>query len=228
MSKTFRFFAVMTVVGLCVASFFGCTIQPTRSIHTLVITGNYVEPRLIADLIQVENGQPYLLVPNGLDNRIWFMPNKRTDKNTPIAVQPNNVREFISVMRPQRVVILGDEKFVPASYEKAIPSNITKLRIANTTSWTEVARTCQQYMALNYLVADYNRISYDLSVRHDPNSGSTYLAPDGVRTDLNVSEPSVYQTPPPAKRVTTDVVEVPVIEPVQPPQLPVDDFVVPK
>ena len=51
---------------------------PKREVQTLVITGNYKSPRLLAELIQYESRQPYLLLPpqDSGDTRIIFCPPK--------------------------------------------------------------------------------------------------------------------------------------------------------
>ena len=53
------FAAVCTAVSAAPWSTFG----PKRKPETLIITANYVSPRLMAELIQYESGQPYLLLP---------------------------------------------------------------------------------------------------------------------------------------------------------------------
>ena len=58
---------------------------PKREVQTLVITGNYKSPRLLAELIQYESRQPYLLLPpqDSGDTRIIFCPPSRSTGISP-------------------------------------------------------------------------------------------------------------------------------------------------
>ena len=66
--------ALAVTFGAFGASWFGQ--GPKREVVTLVVTGNFKSPRLMAELIQSESRQPYLLlpIPGSDDNRIFFCP----------------------------------------------------------------------------------------------------------------------------------------------------------
>ena len=72
---------VLLILSICTTGVFAAswlTNGPKRDIVTLVVTGNYKSPRLMAELILNESRQPYLLLPT---------PQSKVQKI--IFVQPN-------------------------------------------------------------------------------------------------------------------------------------------
>ena len=91
-----RFNFVKTALMLSIAALsFGAAAAPwafngpRNRIVTLVLTGNYKSPRLLAELIQNESRQPYILLPTreSGDSRIFFCPPK--SKNSASLEIPN-------------------------------------------------------------------------------------------------------------------------------------------
>ncbi len=84
---------------------------PRRDIETLVVVANYKTTRLIADLIQAESRQPYLLLPaaESGDTRIYFCP----PKTAAIEIPEAELAKFVQQANPRRLLIVGDERYVP-------------------------------------------------------------------------------------------------------------------
>lgn len=207
---------VVAIVGVIFAgTISGCTLyDPRKDISTVVITGNYQEPRLMADLIQNETKQPYILLPNALDPRIFFVPAKNAKANTPIEIAPRDFANFLRTVSPKKILILGDARYVPQQYQDVIDRGLTVERVSNN-NWIELAKTVQDNMNLNNLASDYKRLHYEMMNRlklNDPNSVRMGDAqPFGVR----YSEPGVISEPTPAPVIRETIIEetVPVIIP---------------
>ena len=78
------------------------------AVETVVVTGNYKSPRLIAELIQSESRQPYILVPaaNARQNFCYVaMP-----KTHGVALSEDKFGAWVKFSGARRVVILGDNK----------------------------------------------------------------------------------------------------------------------
>ena len=108
-----------------------------REIHTMIITGNYKMPRLIAELIQDESRQPYILLPDPRDEKqkICFCPPKR---NEAMEIQEKYFNDFIRTAGPKRIIILGDDRYVPRRYEDMLDKKIPVFRVTGD-SWQRIA-----------------------------------------------------------------------------------------
>jgi hypothetical protein len=124
--------------------------DPSKTVNTLVIIGNYRNPRLMADIIQAETNQPILLVPAGSDGKIFFMP----AKDTTMSIEFDDLRDFIKYLKPERIVVLGDERYVPKKYLKQIAPSQTVISVTNK-SWKKIAAMTQEVMNLTYLKRDF-------------------------------------------------------------------------
>ena len=130
------------------------SLGPRREIHTLIITGNYKSPRLLADLIQNESRQPYILVPDARDagGKIFFCPPKQC-----MEIQEKYFNSFIRTAGPKRIIILGDERYVPRRYEEMLDKKIPIVRITGE-SWQRVAEELTFMLNLNHLDRDFRKL----------------------------------------------------------------------
>lgn len=82
--------------------------------ETLIITGNFREPRLIAELAQYRTKQPILIIaPDGYGNHsLFFMPSG----TKPMTETADNFSGILALINPRRVVVLGGSDFVPAQF----------------------------------------------------------------------------------------------------------------
>ena len=128
---------------------------PKRSIHTMIIAGNYKSSRLLADLIQNESRQPYILLPDPRtgDSRIFFCPPKSASREVP----ESRFNEFIRFANPKRIVILGDSRFVPERFEKMLDGSIPVVRIT-ANDWNRIAEELTFMLNLSHLDDNYRRL----------------------------------------------------------------------
>lgn len=185
---------------------------PDKEIQTLVVTGNYLKPRLLAELIQVETKQPVLLLPSQPGGMIFFLPSNETA----MEVDSANFAKFLKFANPKRIIVIGDERFVPESYTRQIDPNLTVWRVKNK-DWKQVAEDAEDLLRLNNLARDFKRLSDQID------SGRLYQP--GATDALGV--PQAAPELPPAPPLEPIAIE-PMVEPVVEPVMVQDDFVVPK
>ncbi|MCQ2378452.1 MAG: hypothetical protein MJ016_04465 [Victivallaceae bacterium] len=157
-----KFFAVAMValLTLGVSAFSWTTLGPHRKPVTLVITANYKSPRLLAELIQAESRQPYLLLPagNATDDRIIFCPAK---KSGALQVRADRLNEFCRWLAPKRIIVLGDTNFVSQRYIDLLDKTIPVVRIEGA-SWGRVADELNYMLNLSDLGSDFRRLQQEM------------------------------------------------------------------
>ncbi len=152
-------FALLSVLALfCAATADAApwmSLGPKRQLQTLIITGNYKSPRLLAELIQNESRQPYILLPDPSrgDNRIYFCP----PKSNALEIREADFNNFIRTAAPKRIVILGDERYVPRRFEDLLDKAIPVVRITGA-NWFRVAEELKFMLNLNHLDKNYRRL----------------------------------------------------------------------
>ena len=109
----------VVIVALCAEAIAGQGVRRLmfwrgRWPETLIITGNYARPRLLAEQAQRETDLPVIVVSReSQGEEIYYLPAQPEAMQIPAE----DYLEFIEVMiRPQRIVVLGDESFISAQY----------------------------------------------------------------------------------------------------------------
>jgi hypothetical protein len=121
-----------------------------------MIAGNYKSSRLLAETIQNENHQPYILVPDtrSADGRIFYCP---PPGNPCIEVPAAHFNEFIRNANPKRIIILGDTTYVPESYEKQLDGLIPVVRITGK-DWNRIAEELTFMLNLSHVDKNYRKM----------------------------------------------------------------------
>ncbi len=160
MSKKFLAVLFVAAIAFGASAFSWTTLGPRRKPVTLVITANYKSPRLLADLIQNESRQPYLLLPapESGDNRIIFCPSK---KNGAMLIPEDRLNEFVRWLAPRRIIVLGSETFVPKHYVDNLDKTIPVIRIEGR-SWGRVAEELTYLLNLSNLGKDFRRLQQEM------------------------------------------------------------------
>ncbi len=135
---------------------------PKRKIETLVIVGNYQSSRLMAELIQNESRQPYILLPakESESQKIVFFPAKNTGHEIPVE----RFNHFVRFSNPSRIVIFGDDRFVQEKYVKMLDRAIPIVRIEGA-DWNRVAEEATKLLNLSNLAGDYRNLREDMIKR---------------------------------------------------------------
>ena len=158
----FTKFAALTMLALvCVAAEAAPwrSLGPRNQLQTLVITGNYKSPRLLAELIQNESRQPYILLPDPVrgDGRIYFCP----PKSAAMEVREEYFNAFIRTAGPKRIIILGDERYVPRRYEDLLDKAIPIVRVSGS-NWFRVAQELTILLNLSHLDRNYRELRTEM------------------------------------------------------------------
>ena len=132
---------------------------PYQKIQTLIVTGNYSESRLLAELIQTENRQPILLIPAVNDNEIYFMPPQKSSKA--LQVPYNELTNFVNFLGVKQIIILGNANYVPEKYTEKLSDNQVIWRITGN-NWKKIADSMAVFLNLSNLSSDYNSLSNKL------------------------------------------------------------------
>lgn len=131
---------------------------PGQNISVLLVTGNYSESRILAELIQKNNGQPMLLVPFASANSsqdIFFVPPKKSGKE--LRVPYTEMTNFINFVNPKMVLVIGGPNYVPDAYYKMISDNRPIVRV-NGADWYKVADTIGSMLNLSNVPGDYKKL----------------------------------------------------------------------
>ena len=178
--------------------------SPKNSIVTLVVTGNYKHPLLIAQLIQQETKQPYLLVPAASGKGIFFNPPRKRSEAA-LEIREANLARFIRFISPKQIVILGDKRYVAEKYRKMIDKNIPVITVTGN-NWQRIADRLSILLAASNVGDDYKELGQQLnSGLYKPTKNNKPLdAPAPVKpieikdADLGAKDTAAPATPAPA------------------------------
>ncbi len=175
---------------------------PRKDVVTLMITGNYAKSRLLTDLIQSRNSQPYIIVPKKAGEKFYFVP----ATGDGLAIEDEKFTKFVKFLNPKNIIIIGDKTFVPEYFLNKIDKTQTYIRI-NNKFWDDIAASAGQILDLPGLAKDYKRLYQELE------SGKLYSnkAPQANVPEVEIEETVVIQEPP---------------APVEPPPAPIEPVII--
>ncbi len=171
MKKLFLLLGVFTLATIVSAGFWDLKTPyqgPDKDVITLVITGNYKHPRAMADLIQFENRQPYILLPYKGATGIFFCP--AGTNASALEIPSSQLIQFISFLNPKSIVILGDEKYVDPEYRKLLEMNGFS-PVTFSGDWVKVARDVARFLRLQKLESNYKKLLESLNNNYIPGEG---------------------------------------------------------
>jgi hypothetical protein len=123
--------------------------QDRNRVNTLLITGNYGRSRVLAALAQSKRKHPILLISpeaNGQDE-LFFMPTRPEAHPIPTS----EYLKFVEFLHPQRVIVLGDESYVPRRYVDQLRQNQIPVIVVNNVDWARNAEALAS-------IIDYKRL----------------------------------------------------------------------
>ena len=103
-----------------------------KPIPYLVIVANYRIPRkVIAEYLRSDFDIPYILLPSdsgkpSKDDQLYFSGGKKSGE-LEVAFPALQLSRFIAYLRPETVIILGDDSYINPVYRLAVPENIRKV-----------------------------------------------------------------------------------------------------
>ncbi len=126
--------------------------SPEKTVRTLVVTGNFTSPRLIAELVRKESHTPYLLFPASGDSRIFFNPG---GKGPALEILEQDVSRFVEFISPKRIVVLGDIRYVPQRYVNSLGGPKCEIVAIDSDNWLANATTIGNLLDCKSLTEDY-------------------------------------------------------------------------
>ena len=137
---------------------------------TLIVTGNYAKPRLLAEQAQAATDLPVILISQetGGDD-IFYLP----DEPEAMQIQTGKYLEFIEVMiRPKRVVVLGNGEYVPSKYVDMLKDRYPTIVISGA-DWIKNAEQLGKMLGSPWLARRYRKNLMQLleSEAHEPAMG---------------------------------------------------------
>lgn len=156
--KPVKFVLLLLAVGFTSATFAAVpwfANGPKREVQTLVITGNYKSPRLLAELIQYESRQPYLLLPpqDSGDTRIIFCP----PKSNSLQIREDKFNDFVRFLNPRRIIVLGNDAYVQPKYIAMLDRTIPVIRV-DSVDWNRSAEELTDLLHLSNLDRSYRKL----------------------------------------------------------------------
>ena len=103
----------------------------------LVIVANYRIPRkVIAEYLRTKYDVPYILLPSNpgkpsKDDQVYFSGGKKNSGELEVALPAPQLSQFIAYLRPETVIILGDDSYINPVYRMAVPESIRKVEFSD-------------------------------------------------------------------------------------------------
>ncbi len=112
--------------------------NPNKSMKTLVVIGNFVKPRLLAELARKDAKTPYILLPAPGDSRVFFCP---AGKGPALEIREGDLAKFIDFIKPFRIAVVGESRLVPQTYLGAFAGGKAELLNIDSDNWYANATT---------------------------------------------------------------------------------------
>ena len=115
---------------------------------SLMITGNYVDSRLLAELAQHYSKQPLLVISPDVDGgyQLFFMP--ATKEAT--AISPDDFIEIVKYVNPKRIIVVGNDSFVPMKFIDQARADYSIISL-DSDDWTKNATALGELLKIEKL-----------------------------------------------------------------------------
>ncbi len=153
MKKSFTFVAsILALVLFCTTSCSAFRREGRTRAHTLMVTGNYMNARLLCDLAQYKSKQPILLFSSDDtgNQQIFFLPASSKVQQ----IDENDFLDIISFVNPRRIAIVGDERYVPKTYVDQIREKFPAM-VFKSQDWEQNARMLGELLNQRTLQKDF-------------------------------------------------------------------------
>ena len=156
----------LAVVFLCMTALvFTSSCQKLRQntsrarVNTLLVTGNYLKPRLLCELAQYRSKQPILLVQSDPDNaegtaRLFYLPGSGSQESEEISA--TQFTDFLDFLNPKKVVFVGNEdECYPMDFVYQARSKNFRVLTISGNDWDKTAQLLGECMRISRLARDY-------------------------------------------------------------------------
>lgn len=127
--------------------------------NTLILSGNYVHSRLLADLAQYYSKQPVLLLSPDVDGayQLFYLP----AGNTATPVNADDFMTIVEYVNPKRIVVLGGDDFVPHKFIDLARAKYSVM-ILDSDDWSRNAATLGDLLKADKLALSFNQYKANL------------------------------------------------------------------
>jgi hypothetical protein len=130
----------------------------------MLVIGNYNSPFILAETYHALTNQPYLRIMQ--DGRIYLVMPKLIR-----GIAPGELAGVIDSFGFKRIVIIGDERYVSAEFEKSLRKTNTKatpiVRIYGE-NWIRVAEELDSLLNIGHLAGNFRENVHQASIRTQP------------------------------------------------------------
>ena len=129
----------------------------------LIVTGNYVKSRILAELIQTREKQPVLLLPTGTEKNLYALGPKKEA----MEVNAADFAEFVEFLKPKQIIFLGDKNYCPQSWIDKVKDDHA-CWVADSSDWEQVAISAERMLKIKNLAIDYLYLLHQLDDKGRP------------------------------------------------------------
>ena len=124
--------------------------------ETLIVTGNILESRALAEVAQFYAGCNVLLCHPEADGKVSYF--LLTKGDTSVAIT-ESINEFVSnKLAPKNIVVLGDSRYVPYSFDESLRARnqFSVVRMASA-DWPTNAKELASYLHKRRVASQYKK-----------------------------------------------------------------------
>ncbi len=121
--------------------------------HTIIVTGNFVKSRVLAELIQYHTELPILFLPASSSDDKLYMLHYNGES---MGIGSDRFTEFIYTLRPKTVLFLGNERYAPQSYIDQLGNDVT-VTVFRNDNWERIAQSVASLLDLPKLPKQYKK-----------------------------------------------------------------------
>ncbi|MEN9359119.1 MAG: hypothetical protein RL095_654 [Verrucomicrobiota bacterium] len=157
---TGRFLAAAAALVLAASTAAAAIKNDEKTISTVIVTGNTVEARLLAELIQRHTKQPILYIDHLKPRAVSFVPAQveaeedEEPVNNVLLVETKEYSNFINFAHPEQVVFLGNPDHTPKYFKEKLNPAIKSYAIDHR-DWMIVASQAEELFGISGLLEEY-------------------------------------------------------------------------
>ncbi len=126
-------------------------------VDTLIITGNYLNSRALAELVQLETDNPIILVSkDAFPDKFYYLP--LPNEKTTTVHKMSRLKDILSFIKPKSALVIGDEKYVDKSIIQILAQKEIATLHVKSDSWPANAKSVAKHFDDDELVEKYAKI----------------------------------------------------------------------
>jgi hypothetical protein len=187
---TGRFLAAAAALVLAASTAAAALKNDEKTVSTVIVTGNTVESRLLAELIQRHTKQPILFIDHLTPRVMSFAPAQEEVEegeeplNNVLKIETKEYSNFINFAHPEQVVFLGNPDHTPKYFKEKLNPAIKSYAIDNR-DWMIVASQAEELFGISGLLEEYKEAIQKLE------KGGFKTSPSGIE----ITEPKPVLPP---------------------------------